>query len=375
MVTSDGEYGFDDLVLDERTLAVLDATERDLVAAIPSTSHPRSPAEQQPTKRLKTNDGWVPLQQPPQKRSSPSKSIPKSRFSLEDTDLPEITISNGFYSGPGRFFVGSQQSDPPTSPRALPNNTRGSTVDTDSDIIMLPTPSQQGHPLRESSVVLSNDTSRNLPLAQPSLALQSNGERNVPTSNTVSEPRKAPIRHAGPSNTSRPSTLTRSSSFSDAMRAAVRSALSEADSSAIRRSSSAASSDSPSSQAAAPQAHLQESVPNPPQAVVHSRLERFSHSQRRERSLPPHHLQPHRPTSRHEASGTQLVRVPQVVRQRQHAPLDQIILLIWELFALQDENETLISQLEEVRPACPAIFLANSCYAAQKTELGTTTIT
>lgn len=328
MVSSDDEYGFDDLVLDERTLAVLDATERELVAAIPSISHPRSPAEQQPTKRLKTNDGWVPLQQQPHKRSSPSKGIPKSRFSLEDTDLPEITISNGFYSGPGRFFVGSQQSEPPTSPRALPNNTRGSTVDTDSDVIMLPTPSQQGHPLRESSVVLPNDTSRKLPLAQPSLALQSNRERNVPTSSVVSGPRKAPIRHAGPSNASRPSTLTRSSSFSDAMRAAVRSALSEADNPAIRRSSSAASSDSPSSQVAAPRAQVQEPVPNPPQAAVHSRLERFSQSQRRERSLPPQYLQLHS-----EASGAQPVR------------------------ASQDGNETLRSLVEEVRSACPGIFL------------------
>jgi hypothetical protein len=324
MVSSDDEYDFDDLVLDERTLAVLDATERDLVAGIPSTSHPRSPAEQQPTKRLKTNDGWVPRQQQqqPHKRSSPSKGIPKSRFSLEDTDLPEITISNGFYSGPGRFFVGSQQSEPPTSPRALPNNIRGSTADADSDVVMLPTPSQQGHPLREASVVLPNDTSRKLPLAQRSLALQSNRERNVPTSSVVSGPRKAPIRHTGPSNASRSSSLTRSSSFSDAMRAAVRSALSEVDSPAIRRSSSAASSDSPLSQAAAPRAHLQEPVPNPPQANVHSRLERFSHSQRRERSLPPQNLQPHRPPSQHEASGTQLVRVSQIVRQRQRTPVD-----------------------------------------------------
>jgi len=320
MVTSDDEYAFDDLVLDERTLAVLDATERDLVAAIPLTSHPRSPAEQQPTKRLKTNDGWVPQQQQPHKRSSPSKGIPKSRFSLEDTDLPEITISNGFYSGPGRFFVGSQQSEPPTSPRALPNNTRGSTVDADSDVVMLPTPSQQGHPLREASVVPPNDASRKLPLAQPSLALQSNRERSVPTSNVVSGPRKAPIRHTGPSNFSRPSTLIRSSSFSDAMRAAVRSALSEVDSPAIRRSPSAAPSDSPSSQAAAPRAPLQEPVPNPPQATVHSRLERLSHSQRRERSLPPQYLQPHKPPSQHEASGAQLVRVSQMVRQRQRIP-------------------------------------------------------
>jgi hypothetical protein len=325
MVTSDDEYDFDDLVFDERTLAVLDATERDLVAAIPSTSHPRSPADQQPAKRLKTNDGWVPLQQQqPHKRSPHSKGIPKSRFSLEDTDLPEITISNGFYSGPGRFFVGSQQTEPPTSPRALPNNTRGSTVDADSDVVMLPTPSQQGHPLREASVVLPNDTSRKLPLAQPSLTLQSNRERNVPTSNVGSGPRKAPIRHTGPSNTSRPSTLTRSSSFSDAMRAAVRSALSEVDSPAIRRSSSAASSDSPSSQAAAPRAHLQEPVPNTPQATVHSRLERFSHAQRRERSLPPQYSQPHRPPSQHEASGAQLVRVSQIVRRRQRTPLDRV---------------------------------------------------
>jgi hypothetical protein len=329
MVSSDDEYGFDDLVLDERTLAVLDATERELVAAIPSISHPRSPAEQQPTKRLKTNDGWVPLLQQPHKRLSPSKGIPKSRFSLEDTDLPEITISNGFYSGPGRFFVGSQQSEPPTSPRALPNNTRGSTVDADSDVIMLPTPSQQGHPLRESSVVLPNDTSRKLPLAQPSLALQSNGERNVPTNSVVSGPRKAPIRHAGPSNASRPSTLTRSSSFSDAMRAAVRSALSEAHNPAIRRSSSAASSDSPSSQVAAPRAQLQEPVPNPPQAAVHSRHERFSQSQRRERSLPPQYLQLHS-----EASGAQPVR------------------------ASQDGNETLRPLVEEVRSAYPVISLS-----------------
>ena len=346
MVTSDDEYGFDDLVLDERTLAALDATERDLVAAIPSTSHPRSPAEQQPAKRFKTNDGWVPLQQQPHKRSSPSKGL-RSRFSLEDTDLPEITISNGFYSGPGRFFVGSQQSEPPTSPRALPNNAHGSTsADADSDVVMLPTPLQQGHPLREASAVPPNVTSRKLPLAQRSLASQSNRERNAPTSNVVSGPRKAPTRHTGPSNASRPSTLTRSSSFSDAMRAAVRSALSEVDSPAIRRSSSAASSDSPSSQAAASRAHLQEHALNPPQATVHSTLERFSHSQRRERSLPPLHLQPQRPPSQHEANGAQLVRVSQMVRQRQRTPLDHFANRGPACF--QDEIETLRSQVEEV---------------------------
>lgn len=349
MVTSDDEYGFDDLVLDERTLAVLDATERDLVAAIPSTSHPRSPAEQKPTKRLKTSNGWVPQQQQPHKRSTPSKGMPRSRFSLEDTDLPEITISNGFYSGPGRFFVGSQQSEPPTSLRALPYNTRGSTVDAESDVVVLPTPSQQAHPLRQASVVPPNETSRKLLLAQPSLASQSNRE------STSNGPKKAPIRHTGPSNASRPSTLTRSSSFNDTMRAAVRSALSEVDSPAIRRSSSAASSDSPSSQAAAPRAHLQEPVSNLPQSTVHSRLERISHSQHRERSLPPQHSQPHRPPSQHEASRAQFSRVSQTVRQRQHTFLKQTILLIGHLFTFQDEMETLRFQVEEVRSACLAI--------------------
>jgi len=316
MVTSDDEYGFDDLVLDERALAALDATERNLVAAIPSTSHPRSPAEQQPTKRLKTNDGCVPLQQgqqQPRKRASPSKGPAKSRFSLEDTDLPEITVSNGFYSGPGRFFVGSQQSEPPASPNALPNDTRGSAH---SDVVLLPTPMQQGHRPREASVAPPNDT---LPPAPPGpdLTSQPNRERIVPTTSVVSGPRKAPIRHSSPANVSRPSTLTRSSSFSDAMRAAVRSALSVVDSSAIRHSSSAAASESPSPQAAAPRAHLQEPIPNPPQSTAHSRLERFSRTQRRERSLPPQHLIPHRQPSQHEASGSQPAKASQMVRQRQ----------------------------------------------------------
>jgi hypothetical protein len=33
-------------------------------------------------------------------------------------------------------------------------------------------------------------------------------------------------------------------------------------------------------------------------------------------------------------------------------------MLIGDLFAFQDENETLRSQLEEVRSACPAYFLS-----------------
>ena len=357
MVTSDDEYGFDDLVLDDRTLAVLDATERGLLtAAIPSTSHPRSPAEQQPAKRFKTNDGWVPLQgEQPRKRSSPSKGLTKSRFSLEDTDLPEITVSNGFYSGPGRFFVGSQQSEPSASPKAEPNS-RGTA---DSDVILLPTPTQQGHPPGGPSVTSPSHTSTKLPPAQPGLASQPNRERIKPTS-VPSGLRKAPIRHPSPAlalaNASHPSTLTRSSSFSDSMRAAVRSALAEVDSPALRRSSSTASSGPSSPQSATPRAYSQEPILNPTRPTVHPRLERFSHSQRREQSLPPQHLQPRRQPSQYEASRPQPpTRVSQMVTERQRTPIDRTVLPIG---AFQDELESLRSEVEEARSAQPAIFFS-----------------
>jgi hypothetical protein len=64
------------------------------------------------------------------------RGLTRSRFSLEDTDLPEITISNGFYTGPGRFFVGTPQSQPSASPNALREPPSG----TDSDVVLLPTP-------------------------------------------------------------------------------------------------------------------------------------------------------------------------------------------------------------------------------------------
>lgn len=359
MVSSDDEYGFDDLVLDERTLAVLDATERGLAAAIPSTSHSRSPTEQQPTKRLKTSDGWVPLHgQQPLRRSSPPKVPTKSRFSLEDTDLPEITISNGFYSGPGRFFVGSQQSESPASPKAL-HNSRG---DADSDVVLLPTPTQQGHPPGGASVKPLNHTSRNSPAAQPGPASQHNRERIASTS-ILPGSRKAPSRHPSPAltyaNASRTAPMTRSSSFSDTMRAALRSALSEVDSPAIRRSSSTTSSNPPSPpSAAAPRAYFQESVPVPTQATAHSRLERLSHLQHRGQSLPPQHLQPHRLPSQREASTPRPARVSQTVTQRQRTPLDQTVLPVGDLSAFQDDLESLRAQVEEARSAHPAFFLS-----------------
>ncbi|KAH9985577.1 hypothetical protein BJV77DRAFT_1031962 [Russula vinacea] len=315
MVSSDDEYGFDDLVLDERTLAVLDATERGLAAAIPSTSHSRSPTEQQPTKRSRQVMGG------PASGQQPRRS--KSRFSLEDTDLPEITISNGFYSGPGRFFVGSQQSESPASPKAL-HNSRG---DADSDVVLLPTPTQQGILLEELKRIASTSI--------------------LPGS------RKAPSRHPSPAltyaNASRTAPMTRSSSFSDTMRAALRSALSEVDSPAIRRSSSTTSSNPPSPpSAAAPRAYFQESVPVPTQATAHSRLERLSHLQHRGQSLPPQHLQPHRLTSQREASTPRPARVSQIVTQRQRTPLDQTVLPVGDLPAFQDDLESLRAQVEEI---------------------------
>ena len=355
MVTSDDEYGFDDLVLDDRTLAVLDATERSLAAAIPSTSRPRSPAEQQPTKRLKTNDGWVPLQGQQNRKGSPlSRGQPKSRFSLEDTDLPEITISNGFYSGPGRFFAGSQQPEPAASPNALHNN-RGPAIDADSDVVLLPTPTQQGHP--PGGAVSTSHTARKLPPAQPGISSQPSRERTIP-STVLPGSRRASIRHQSPAltiaNASRPSTLTRSSSFSDTMRAAVRSALSEVDSPALRRSTSTTSSGPPSPPPAAPRAQFHESVPTPTQVTAHSRLERLSHPQRREQSLPPQHLRPQRQPSQHAAGRPQPTRVSQMVAQRQRTPVDQA----GGSPAFQSELESLRLQIEEARSAHPATFLS-----------------
>lgn len=358
MVSSDDEYGFDDLVLDDRTLAVLDATERGLVATIPSTSRPRSPADQQPTKRFKTDDGWVPLQgqQQPRRKSPPSKGQPKSRFSLEDTDLPEITISNGFYSGPGRFFAGSQQSEPAGSPNAL-HNSRGPAADADSDVVLLPTPTQQGHPPGGAVVASTSHTARKLSPAQPGLASQPIRERTIPTS-TLPGPRRGSIRHQSPAltvaNTSRPSTLTRSSSFSDTMRAALRSALSEVDSPAVRRSTSTTSSGPPSPPPAATRAHFQEPVPNSTQVATHSRLERLSHPQRREQSLPPQRLRPHRHPSHHAASRPQPALVSQMVVQRQRTPVDQT----GDSPTSQNELESLRLHVEEARSVHPAIFFS-----------------
>ena len=63
MTVSDDEYGFDDLVLDDRALAVIDATERNLTTlnAHAPITRPRSIPERQPTKWLRTIKARFPV--------------------------------------------------------------------------------------------------------------------------------------------------------------------------------------------------------------------------------------------------------------------------------------------------------------------------
>ena len=265
MTLSDDEYGFDDLVLDDRTLAVLDATERNFN----THARPRSSPERQPTKRLKTNQGWVPRhvqqqqqqqqqQQPERDVSTVPRGLTRSRFSLEDTDLPEITISNGFYSGPGRFFVATPQSQ--RQPSASPN---APSATVDSDVVLLPTPTVRA-PGRNIPVPPNRQPRVSPPVPPRGRSVVALGSGPPPPLRRDPSPARA-------------STLTRSSSFSDAMRAALRNAISETDG----LPSSTASSDTPSPLSAAPQARL------PTQVVALPRRERSAHILRRERSLPP----------------------------------------------------------------------------------------
>lgn len=323
MTTSDDEYGFDDLVLDDRTLAALDATERNF----PPITRPRSSPERQPPKRLKTNHGWVPLHGRQEREISPApRALTRSRFSLEDTDLPEITISNGFYTGPGRFFVGTPQSQPSASPNA-PRDSHGPPSGTDSDVVLLPTPTHVHAPGRSIVAPPPNRQPRAVSTpVPPSIISVPSTERSTRTVVALGSGNPPP-RDSSPA---RASPLTRSSSFSDAMRLALRNAISEADGQAL---SSTPSSDSPSPLSAGPQ---RLTLPNQSQALAHSRP---SHLLRRERSLPPtQRLQVPRQPSPHQPTQQSTL----ISRERRTLP-------IGNMSSVLDELESLRSEMEEVR--------------------------
>jgi hypothetical protein len=353
MPTSDDEYGFDDLVLDDRALAVLDATERSLATAFTPAPRPRSSPEQQPSKRLKTDHEWVQLQgRQPRERSPPSMGLTKARFSLEDTDLPEITISNGFYSGPGRFFVGSQHSEPSASPK--PRYYNCESVDSaDSDVILLSVPTeQQTHAPRRDVVATSNNSNSRIPSpSHPKPAPRFSRERNTPI-DVVPSPGSPPVHPSPASGSSRApltKSLVRSSSFNDAMRAALRNAMSEVDSPALRRSSSTTASYSPPLLSAEPRAYSQRQVPTQIQAMTNPRLERPSYLQCPEQSIPTlRHLHPPRQPSLHGATGPQLTIVSEIPTQHQPTLRDRGPSSIGGMYGFRDELESLKSQVEEV---------------------------
>jgi hypothetical protein len=344
MTASDDEYGFDDLVLDDRTLAVLDATERNfttLNAHAPNT-RPRSSPER-PTKRLKTNQGWVPRhgQQPEREISPAARGLPRTRFSLEDTDLPEITISNGFYSRPGRFFVATpqSQSQPSASPNAQRDTREPPNGTVDSDVVLLPTPTVRHGPVpgRNNIAAPPNRQPRVSTPVPPSITSVPGTERSIRSVVALGSGHP-PTRDPSPAG-ARP--LTRSSSLSDGMRAALRSAFSEADSPAIQRSSSTTTtlSATPSPLSAHPQARLP--LPNQTQVASHTRRERErpAHLLRREQSLPPtQRLQVSRQPSPHLPTGSQHQSTPREPSRR-------------------DELESLRSEVDEVRFSFAASFL------------------
>ena len=93
------DYFDDDIVFDEETIAKLDEEESKFVTQqpnrpaqsttrLPATQQHTPPfAPQQPTKRLKTAHAWSP----------PVPAPPGRNFSLEDLELPEISVNQGFY--------------------------------------------------------------------------------------------------------------------------------------------------------------------------------------------------------------------------------------------------------------------------------------
>lgn len=104
------DYFEDDIVFDDEALAALDAEESKFMASqAQTTSNQRAPPlqyarptlpPQPPAKRQKTATGWrAPIQAQPQAQAQfrPSVAPAPAAYSLEDLDLPEISVRNGFY--------------------------------------------------------------------------------------------------------------------------------------------------------------------------------------------------------------------------------------------------------------------------------------
>ncbi|TFY71707.1 hypothetical protein EVG20_g1299 [Dentipellis fragilis] len=89
------DYFTDDIFLDEQAIATLDAEESKYIL-----SHPRPTVAEPPPKRQKTATGWN--APPPPNRTA----------SIEDLDLPEISVRGGFY---GLHGLSQSQSQRPAS--------------------------------------------------------------------------------------------------------------------------------------------------------------------------------------------------------------------------------------------------------------------
>lgn len=97
------DYFEDDIVFDDEALAALDAEESKFIASQaqatstqrpPPLYHSRYVPPQPPAKRQKTASGW---RAPVQVQQRPAVPPGPAAYSLEDLDLPEISVRDGFY--------------------------------------------------------------------------------------------------------------------------------------------------------------------------------------------------------------------------------------------------------------------------------------
>ncbi|KAJ7901937.1 hypothetical protein B0H14DRAFT_1261277 [Mycena olivaceomarginata] len=94
---SDDYFSFEDIVLDDQTLAVLDSEEQKYLSQAP------------PPKRQRTDKGWKP-------------APVQSRATIDDNDLPEISVhGDGSYAfrGASKAEGSNTTLNPPTVPRRV----------------------------------------------------------------------------------------------------------------------------------------------------------------------------------------------------------------------------------------------------------------